>query len=131
MYCDAIPASAQVSEFQNQAPAGVRFADKCFVSYHARRRMGARGISAKAVIAALTCGRVVHTRGARIYAIGRKEVQRFSQRGIDLSQYEGIQVVCATSGRILTLYRNRNFRSLRPRRRCRGRWRWARWRRAR
>ena len=125
MYCDAIPSSAHVCESQNQAHGLVRFADTSFLSYHAQSRMGSRGISARAVIAVLTYGRVVYARGAHIHAIGRKEVQRFSQRGIDLSEYEGIQVVCRLNGSILTLYRNRNFRSLRPRRRRWGRRRWA------
>jgi len=38
------------------------------------------------------------------------------RRGIDLSHREGIQIACAPDGTILTAYRNRNFRGLRPRR---------------
>ena len=87
------------------------------ISAHATRRMHARNISQTAVHAALEHGRTVHVRGAVIHAIGRKEVARLRPHGIDLSQFEGIQIVCAPDGTILTTYRNRDFRSLRPRRR--------------
>jgi len=86
---------------------------------HAWQRMGARGLREAAVRAALDYGRVVHVRGAAIYAIGRKEVSRCQRHGIDLSRYEGIQVVCMPYGTVLTAYRNRDFRGLRPRRRRR------------
>lgn len=35
--------------------------------------------------------------------------------GVDLSGVEGVQVVCSRDGAILTVYRNKNFRGLRPR----------------
>ena len=71
-----------------------------------------------AVTMALNYGRMVHVRGADIYALGRKEVLRGLEEGVDLSRWEGTQVVCAPeTGAILTVYRNHNFRSLRPGRR--------------
>ena len=84
---------------------------------HAVRRMHERRISEAAVWSTLDYGRIVHVRGAAIHAIGHKEISRLRRRGIDLSQYEGIQIVCAHDGTILTAYRNRDFRGLRPRRR--------------
>jgi len=84
---------------------------------HARERMGARGLSSTAISAALDYGRVVHTRGAAIHVIGRKEVDWFDRLGIDLSRYEGVQVVCSSDGAVITVYRNRDFRGLRPRHR--------------
>ena len=83
---------------------------------HAWQRMTSRGLSEKAIEAALDHGRVVHARGAAIYAVGRKEVARCQQDGINLSDFEGVQVVCKPDGMILTVYRNRDFRGLRPRR---------------
>lgn len=80
---------------------------------HARARMMARRLSAAAIDAALQFGRAVYVRGARVHAIGRKEVNRYLRAGIDLSPYEGIQVVCTPGGIILTAYRNRDFRGLR------------------
>lgn len=85
------------------------------VSAHAWQRMRQRRISEAAVQATLEHGRVAHVRGAAIHAIGRKEVSAMQRQGIDLSDYEGIQVVCARDGEIMTAYRNQNFRGLRPR----------------
>lgn len=90
-----------------------------WLTHHAQQRIGARRISEKALAAALTYGRVVYTRGAKIYALGRKEVDRYDQQGIDLKDHEGIQVVCLPNDVVLTAYRNRDFRGLRPRRRGR------------
>lgn len=82
---------------------------------HARERMSQRAIRGEAIAAALTYGRVIYIRGAYISAIGRKEVERYAREGIDLAAYEGTQVVVHPSGNILTVYRNRDFRGLRPR----------------
>lgn len=87
------------------------------LSRHALRRMRSRCIPSDAVRAALWYGRVVLTRGAELYVIGHQEVRRYAGEGIDLSAHEGVQVVCTPEGHILTVYRNRDFRSLRPRRR--------------
>jgi len=69
------------------------------------------------VTKALAFGRVVHIRGASVHVIGRKEVSKLSREGIDLSSQEGVQVVCARDGTVITVYRNRELRGLRPRRR--------------
>jgi hypothetical protein len=83
---------------------------------HAFNRMYSRGLSQEAVNAAIDYGRDTFVRGAKIYAIGRKEINMYKEKGIDLSDYEGVQVVCSSkSGDILTVYRNNNFRGLRPR----------------
>lgn len=84
---------------------------------HAWERMTSRNLSSSAVQAALEYGRLAYVRGAAIYAIGRKEVERYASEGIDLTQHEGVQVVCTPQGTILTVYRNRDFRGLRPSRR--------------
>jgi len=92
------------------------------LTQHAHTRMTTRNLSPEAIAATLDFGRSIHTRGAEIYVIGRKEVEQYRQRGIDLSSFEGVQLVCAADGAILTVYRNRDFRRLRPRsrpwRRC-------------
>lgn len=93
---------------------------------HAAERMRARGLRPEAVAAAIAYGRVVHVRDADIHAIGRKEVESGKREGVDLSRYEGVQVVCSREGAILTVYRNRDLRGLRPRRRRRRGHRWAR-----
>lgn len=82
---------------------------------HAAERMSTRRLPAAAVTAVITYGRTVRTRGAEILAIGRREVEMYEREGIDLSRYEGVQVVCSREGVVLTVYRNRDFRGLRPR----------------
>lgn len=91
---------------------------------HARRRMSARRLSYHAVRRVVEYGRVIHVRGATIYAIGRKEVDRFGTKGIDLTTEEGVQVVCSNRGTVMTAFRNHDFRGLRPRRRRHHRHAW-------
>jgi hypothetical protein len=84
------------------------------ITDHAWRRMMSRGLSVRAVDAAIAFGRTIRTRGAEIYAIGRREVQRYGKNNVDLRAYEGVQVVCVPqNGTIMTVYRNRDFGSLR------------------
>ena len=85
------------------------------LSIHAQTRMLARGLRADAIDAVLTFGRVVYVRGADICVIGRKEIAWYAKDGIDLSAYDGVQVVTTTDGIILTVYRNRSFNGLRGR----------------
>jgi hypothetical protein len=83
---------------------------------HARERMKHRGVGEEAIDLVVDHGREVFTRGAVIYAIGRKEVERAREHGLDLEGLEGLQVVCA-EGAVLTVYRNRDFRGLTRRQR--------------
>lgn len=87
------------------------------LSRHAQERMDARALSAETISQVLRFGRAAHVRGATIYAIGRKEVRHFRRDGIDLSNAEGVQVVCSEDGVVITAYRNHDFRGLRPQRR--------------
>ena len=83
------------------------------VTGHSRKRMQQRGIDQGAIAAVLEFGREVFTRGAIIHAIGRREIELWNDEGIDLSEYDGIQVVCSRDGAVLTVYRDRDFRGLR------------------
>lgn len=80
---------------------------------HARSRMDGRRIPIDAVEAVLAYGRTVWARGAQIYALGKKEVEKASRHGLDLRPFAGIQIICAPNGDVLTAYRNHDFRSLR------------------
>ena len=83
---------------------------------HANRRMNGRRISAEAVMKAIEYGRMAYTRGACIYAIGRREVKEYLKAGFDLRRYEGVHVVARASEAvpvILTVYRTMNMRDLR------------------
>jgi len=93
---------------------------------HAWDRMSGRSISPTALGQVLQFGRVAYVRGARFFALGRKEIARAAARGIDLQMLDGIVAVCTAEGVIKTVYRNKNFRVLRaggpksrPRRRIR------------
>ena len=82
---------------------------------HARNRLTSRRIPTAAVEMTLLFGREKHVRGATLYAIGRREVEHFGETGVDLKSYEGVQVVCVEDHVVVTAYRNRDFRGLRPR----------------
>lgn len=86
-----------------------------YLTKHAWERSNARGLSNEAIDAAIQYGRVVHVRGAAIHVIGKKEVRRFAEIGVDLEKYEGVQVVCSPDDEaVLTAYRNHDLRGLRP-----------------
>lgn len=81
---------------------------------HAQQRMRTRGISEAALCAVLLYGRAAYVRGAMVYAIGRKEIERHWEIGLDLSSFDGVQVVCSPEGNILTAYRSRRLKGGRP-----------------
>ena len=84
---------------------------------HALQRMTGRRITLSEINDVLAYGRKTHTRGAAVYAIGRKEIAYYRQFGTDLTELDGLQVVCNQEGVVMTAYRNKDFRGLRPRRR--------------
>ena len=86
------------------------------LSKHALSRMETRGLSEAAVAAVVTYGRFACRSDIGIYVIGRMEVAWYKSKRIDLAAYEGIQVVCSLEGKVITVYRNRNLRGLRPHR---------------
>lgn len=104
--------SHRMNQVIEKSTATIRIQDQ--LTNHAWERMTARTLNLEAVEAVFDYGRLVHVRGAEVYAIGRREVDFYAKMGIDLQLFEGIQVVCSPDGAILTVYRNRNFRGLRP-----------------
>ena len=89
--------------------------EQIILTEHARMRLDARRIPTTTVEMTLPFGRERHLKGAPFFAIGRREVERFTRTGVDLRRYEGIHVVCAEDDVVVTAYRNRDFRGLRPR----------------
>jgi hypothetical protein len=77
---------------------------------HAAKRCRGRGIPKAAIAAALDYGTRRLIRGAEVYTLGWREVGRYACLGLDLSRFESTSVVCAHSGAILTVYRNRRVR---------------------
>lgn len=90
---------------------------------HAWSRMGGRSISPDAVAMVLDYGHLVREKGAAHYVVRRKEVKRYKRQGIELAAFEGIHVLCSAGEEVvMTAYRNKNMKSLRPvMRRRRGR----------
>ncbi|MFC1572669.1 DUF4258 domain-containing protein [Candidatus Eisenbacteria bacterium] len=86
---------------------------------HAKTRMDSRRISDDAVLAVLNFGRIVHIPGAVVYFVGRREVSKYARQRIDLSGYEGIQVICSLDGAIVTVFRCNDLKWLRSRQRVR------------
>jgi hypothetical protein len=86
---------------------------KDMLTQHAAHRSRTRGIPAEAIDAALTYGRFRAIRGADVYTIGWRQVRFYADRDVDLSRWEGVEVVCAHDGRVLTVYRNKNPHALR------------------
>lgn len=89
--------------------------DKPWLTLHAVDRSRTRGIPTMAIKATIEFGKFRAVRGADVYILGWREVRFHAARGIDLSRWEGIEVVCARNGRVLTVYRNKNPRALRDR----------------
>ncbi len=85
------------------------------LTQHARERMCRRRISLHDICAALDYGRAYYARGAVIYALDGKGVQQCRNDGDQTARLDGLQVVCSLDGRILTAYRNKDFRGLKPR----------------
>lgn len=85
------------------------------ITKHAMSRMNQRRLSEEAIMMVIAYGRLVRVRGAEIFAVGKKEVERYLADGIDLSKFKGVQVVCNSDGSIITVYRNNDFHGLRPR----------------
>ncbi len=86
------------------------------ITQHAWTRMSGRGLNGQTIDTVLSYGRVIHVRGAAIHVIGRKEVEKLARSGVDVGGCEGVQVVCTPDGSaILTVYRNSDFRGLKPR----------------
>lgn len=79
---------------------------------HASTRMQQRGIGLAAIDAALTYGRTIHAKGVTFFVIGHKEVQKFSEQGIDLASVAGIQVLVSSDGSVVTTYRSHDLRSI-------------------
>lgn len=87
------------------------------LTHHASLRSQQRSISLPTIDLVTTYGRKIHARGATFMVVGRKEVDRYKDKRIDLSKAQGVHVLLSTGGRVITTYRNQDLRSIRPRKR--------------
>jgi hypothetical protein len=84
------------------------------MTHHAEIRMQQRGISEHLVETVLHYGRTIHARGLSFRVIGHKEVVHYAREGVDLTNAEGIHVLLQRDGVVVTMYRNRDLRAIRP-----------------
>jgi hypothetical protein len=80
---------------------------------HALQRCRNRSIRKEAVDAVLEFGRCRYGRHVEIFTLRGRDVQRWAQRGYELSRFQGIEVICGHDGRVVTVYRKRNGRKIR------------------
>lgn len=81
--------------------------DSFALTEHARLRMSQRGIRRDDLADVLRLGRCRHTRGARFYFVGRKEVRRYARQGLDIRRLKNLQVLLSPkSDDVITVYRN-------------------------
>jgi hypothetical protein len=85
------------------------------LSLHAIERSRTRRIPEDAILAVMEFGKHRSIRGADVYTLGWREVRRHAGACAGLDRWEGIEVVCAHDGQVVTVYRNRNPRALRDR----------------
>ena len=83
-------------------------------SLHAQIREEQRGISEKQLVLAYQYGRVIHSRRAVYYVIGNKEIEKYGSIESELKQMNGIQLVMSPNGTVLTAFRNKDLRKVRP-----------------
>ena len=81
---------------------------------HAGLRMQQRHIPTHLLEMVLEYGRTIHARGATYKVVGRKEVEHFQRKGVDLRDAEGIHVLLGEDDVVLTTYRNHDLRHIRP-----------------
>lgn len=86
---------------------------------HAAIRMQQRGISTAALQAVLDFGRRIHAKGLTFYVVGHKEVALYADHGVNLSNFEGLQVLVAADGAVVTTYRSRDLHAIKVQTRSR------------
>ena len=98
----------------------VKEQDRLFVvpeltnSRHAQIREGQRGISKKQVMLAYQYGRVIHSRRAVYHVIGNKEIKKYGGIVPELKNMNGVQLVVSANGTVLTAFKNKDLRKVRP-----------------
>jgi len=82
------------------------------ITNHAAIRMQQRGISTAALQAVLHYGRRIHAKGLTYYVLGHKEVGLYTNHDVNLSSFEGLQVLVADDGAVVTTYRSRDLHAI-------------------
>ena len=89
------------------------------VSDHASLRMNQRCIDKSSLETVLKFGRLIRSRGASFYVLGKRDSSHLQSIGIKVQRLENTQVVVdEKTNTVITVYKNNNFRKIRPIRRC-------------
>ena len=80
---------------------------RLFISEHARRRMDARGIRDADALAAFDWGTGWRHGGRLKLRVDRAAIARARRDGADIRAHEGVTIVVAADGFLVTAYRNR------------------------
>tara|TARA_R110002124_G_scaffold232843_1_gene397899 strand:+ start:426 stop:752 length:327 start_codon:yes stop_codon:yes gene_type:complete len=83
-------------------------------SRHAKLREDQRGITEKQITLAFQYGRIIHARRATYYVVGKKEIDKHSAVEPALKEMNGIHLVVSSNGTLLTVYKNKDLRKIRP-----------------
>jgi hypothetical protein len=86
--------------------------DVISLTRHARRRSARRNVAPNAVEYVLAHGRMVRRTGVRFYFLGRRDIPACDRCASWATRLEGVIVVVAPDGGVITVYRNRH--GLRP-----------------
>jgi len=90
------------------------FKEEFTLTHHAKTRMDGRGIASHTIQMVLEFGREIRAKGAIFHVIGKWEIQQFQKLEPRLKDLEGVQVLTTEDGRVITAYRNRNLRQIKP-----------------
>lgn len=88
------------------------------LTQHACKRMQQRGLSETDIQTVIRFGRKVKTKAAEHHVMGRKEVKHFAPLGFNFSALQDVHVVVAPDGRVITAYKNADFKGIRHRAGC-------------
>lgn len=75
------------------------------LSDHARLRLQQRGIRRAALEATIAYGRRLVRGGTVLRILGQKEVKRWAKKGVNLSDYVNLVLVCGHDDTVITVYR--------------------------
>ncbi|MFY9180161.1 MAG: hypothetical protein WAO12_10360 [Venatoribacter sp.] len=81
-------------------------------THHAITRASQRNITAAMISATLRFGRKTYQRGALFFSVGKKEIEKHSHKYALLNKMEGIHLVMSQTGEIITVYRDKTFKSI-------------------
>jgi len=80
---------------------------------HAKKRATQRGVKTNTLNDIVRFGRKTYQSGAIYYSIGRKEIQKHQKRLPAIKNMNGIHVVVSLTGKILTVFKNKDFAKIR------------------